>query len=148
MELRHTYIIRSGLMWMCCRGGSLWTQFLMLSGAIEQLRLRAVGRCRPVRCGLRMQSYAEPMWRRLLRGENVGANHTKCEHNVWAYVTCAVAVWGKGALGAKTTNRSRLVHADLQRGKAALMAIKRARAHAKAGQAKCVAVCADWCLQA
>ena len=120
----------------------------MLSGAIEQLRLRAVGRCRPVRCGLRMQSYAEPMWRRLLRGENVGANHTKCEHNVWAYVTCAVAVWGKGALGAKTTNRSRLFHADLQREKAVLMALQWARTHAKAGQGKCIAVCADWCLQA
>ena len=104
----------------------------MLSGAIEQLRLRAVGRCWPVRCGLRMQSYAEPMWRRLLRGENVAADHTKCEHNVWAYVTRAVAVWGKGALGAKPTNRSRLVHADLQRGKAALMAIHRACTHAKA----------------
>jgi hypothetical protein len=95
-----------------------------------------------------MQSYAEPMWQRLLRGENVGADHTKCEHNVWAYVTCAVAVWGKGTLGAKPTNRSRLVHADLQRGKAALMAMQQARAHAKAGQAKCVAVCADWRLQA
>ena len=46
------------------------------------------------------------------------------------------------------TSRLRLGHADLQRGKAALMAIQRARAHAKAGQAKCVAVCADWCLQA
>lgn len=120
----------------------------MLSGGVEQLRLRAVGLCRAVRCGLRMQSYAEPMWRRLLRAENVGADHTKCEHNVWAYVTRAVAEWGKGALGAKPTNRSRLGHADLQRGKAALMAIQRARAHAKAGQAKCVAVCADWCLQA
>ena len=63
----------------------------MLLGAIEQLRLRAVGRCRPVRCGLRMQSYVEPMWRRLLREQNVGANHTKCEHNVWAYVIHAVA---------------------------------------------------------
>ena len=120
----------------------------MLSGGVEQPRLRAVGLCRAVRCGLRMQSYAEPMWRHLLRAENVGADHTKCEHNVWAYVTRAVAVWGKGAFMAKPTNRSRLVHADLQRGKAALMAIQRARAHAKAGQAKCVAVCADWCLQA
>ena len=63
----------------------------MLLGAIEQLRLRAVGRCRPVRCGLRMQSYAEPMWRRLLRAENVAANHTKGEQNVWAYVIHAVA---------------------------------------------------------
>ena len=95
-----------------------------------------------------MQSYAGPMWRRLLRAENVAADHTTCEHNVWPYVTHADAEWGKGALGAKTTNSSRLVHADLQRGKAALMAIQRARAHAKAGQAKCVAVCADWCLQA
>ncbi len=120
----------------------------MLLCAIEQLRLRAVGRCCAVRCGLRMQSYAEPMWRRLLRGENVAANHTKCEHNVWAYVTRAVAVCGKGAFMAKPTNRSRLVHADLQRGKEALMPILRARAHAKAGQAKCVAVCADWRLQA
>lgn len=87
-----------------------------------------------------MQSYAEPMWRRLLRELNVAADHTKCEHNVWPYVTHAVAEWGKGALGAKPTNRSRLGHADLQRGKAALMAIQRARTHAKAGQAKCVAV--------
>ena len=121
---------------------------LILFDAIEQLRLRAVGRCCAVRCGLRMQSYAEPMWRRLLRGENMGADHTKCEHNVWAYVTRAVAMWGKGALEAKPTNRSRLVHADLQRGKEALMAKHRARAHAKAGQAKCVAVCAGWRLQA
>lgn len=120
----------------------------MLLGAIEQLRLRAVGRCYAVRCGLRMQSYAEPMWRRLLQAENVGADHTKCEHNVWAYVTRAVARWGKGALGAKPTNSSRLVHADLQRGKAALMAMQQAPAHAKAGQAKCVAVCADCRLQA
>lgn len=120
----------------------------MLLGAIEQLRLRAVGRCCAVRCGLRMQSYAEPMRRRLLRGENVVADHTKCEHNVWPYVTHAVAVWGKGAFMAKPTNRSRLVHADLQRGKAALIAMQQARAHAKAGQAKCVAVCADWRLQA
>lgn len=63
----------------------------MLLGAIEQLRLRAVGRFCAVRCGLRMQSYAEPMWRHLLREQNVRANHTKCEHNVWAYVTRAVA---------------------------------------------------------
>ena len=104
----------------------------MLLGAIKQLRLRAVGLCRAVRCGLRMQSYAEPMWRRLLREQNVGANHTKCEHNVWAYVTRAVAVWGKGAFMAKPTNRSRLFHVDLQRGKAALMAIHRACTHAKA----------------
>jgi len=110
----------------------LCTQFLMLLGAVERLRLIAVARCRPVRCGLRMQSYAEPMWRRLLRGENMGADHTKCEHNVWAYVTCAVAVWGKGAFMAKPTNRSRQGHADLQRGKAALMAIQRACTHAKA----------------
>lgn len=88
------------------------------------------------------------MWQRLLRGENVAADHTKCEHNVWAYVTCAVAVWGKGALGAKPTNCSRQGHADLQRGKAALMAMQQARALANAGQAKCVAVCADCCLQA
>lgn len=120
----------------------------MLSGGVEQLRLRAVGLCCAVRCGLRMQSYAEPMWRCLLRGENVAADHTKCEHNVWAYVTRAVAEWGKGALGAKPTNRSRLVHADLQRGKAVLMAKHRARAHAKAGQGKCIAVCADCRLQA
>ena len=86
----------------------------MLFDAIKQLLLRAVGLCRAVRCGLRMQSYAEPMWRHLLREQNVAANHTKCEHNVWAYVTCAVAVWGKGAFMAKPTNRSRLVHADLQ----------------------------------
>jgi len=59
----------------------------MLSGGVEQLRLRAVGLYCAVRCGLRMQSYAEPMWRRLLREQNVGANHTKCEHSVWAYVT-------------------------------------------------------------
>ena len=120
----------------------------MLLGAIEQLRLRAIGLCRAVRCGLRMQSYAGPMWRRLLRAENVGANHTKCEHNVWAYVTRAVARWGKGALGAKPTNSSRLVHADLQRGKAAPMAMQQAPALANAGQAKCVAVCADCRLQA
>ena len=120
----------------------------MLLGAIKQLRLRAVGLCRAVRCGLRMQSYAEPMWRHLLREQNVRANHTKCEHNVWAYVTRAVAEWGKGALGAKPTNRSRLFHADLQRGKAALMAMQQARAHAKAEQGKCVASCADWRLQA
>lgn len=120
----------------------------MLSGGVEQLRLIAVGFCRAVRCGLRMQSYAEPKWRCLLRAENVAANHTKCEHNVWAYVTRVVAVWGKGAFMAKPTNRSRLVHADLQRGKAALIAMQQARAHAKAGQAKCVAVCADWRLQA
>lgn len=144
----HIYIIRSGLMWMCCRGGTLWTKFLMLLGAIEQLRLRAVGRCCAVRCGLRMQSYAEPMWRRLLLVENVAANHTKCEHNVWAYVIHAVAEWGKGAFVAKPINRSRLVHADLQRGKAALMAIHRACTHAKAEQGKCVAVCADCRLQA
>ena len=104
----------------------------MLFDAIKQLLLRAVGLCRAVRCGLRMQSYAEPMWRHLLREQNVAANHTKCEHNVWAYVTCAVAVWGKGAFMAKPTNRSRLFHADLQRGKAALMAIQQAPAHAKA----------------
>lgn len=115
----------------------------MLLGAIEQLRLRAVGFCRAVRCGLRMQSYAEPMWRHLLRELNVGANHTKCEHSVWAYVTRAVAEWGKGALGVKLTNRSRQGHADLQRGKAALMAMQQAPAHAKAGQRMCVAVCAD-----
>ena len=78
----------------------------------------------------------------------MAANHTKCGHNVWAYVTRAVTEWGKGALGAKPTNRSRLGHADLLRGKAALMAMQQARAHAKAGQAKCVAVCADWHLQA
>ena len=95
-----------------------------------------------------MQSYAEPMWRRLLLVENVAANHTKCEHNVWAYVTRAVARWGKGAFMAKPTNRSRQDHADLQRGKAALIAMQQARAHAKAEQAKCVAVCADCCLQA
>lgn len=105
---------------------------LILFDATKQLRLRAVGLCRAVRCGLRMQNYAEPMWRRLLREQNVGANHTKCEHNVWAYVTRVVAVWEKGALGAKPTNRSRLVHADLQRGKAALMATHRACTHAKA----------------
>lgn len=105
---------------------------LILFDAIKQLRLRAVGLCRAVRCGLRMQSYAEPMWRRLLREQNVGADHTKCEHNVWTYVTRAVAVWGKGALGVKLTNRSRQGHADLQRGKAALMAIQQAPAHAKA----------------
>ena len=64
---------------------------LILFDAIKQLRLRAVGLCRAVRCGLRMQNYAEPMWRCLLRGENVAANHTKCEHNVWAYVIYAVA---------------------------------------------------------
>ena len=63
----------------------------MLLCAIEQLRLRVVGLCKAVRCGLRMQSYAEPMWQRLLRGGNVAADHTKCEHNVWAYVTRAVA---------------------------------------------------------
>ena len=120
----------------------------MLLGAIEQLRLRAIGLCRAVRCGLRMQSYAEPMWQRLLRGENMGADHTKCEHNVWAYVTCAVAVWGKGAFMAKPTNRSRQDHADLQRGKAAPMAMQQAPALANAGQAKCVAVCADCRLQA
>lgn len=120
----------------------------MLFDAIKQLRLRAVGRCCAVRCGLRMQSYAEPMWRHLLREQNVRANHTKCEHNVWAYVTCAVAVWGKGAFMAKPTNRSRLVHADLQRGKAALMAMQQARAHAKAEQGMYVAACADWRLQA
>ena len=89
----------------------------MLLGAIEQLWLRAVGLCRAVRCGLRMQSYAEPMWRHLLRGENVEANHTKCEHNVWPYVTHAVAEWGKGALGAKTTNSSRPVHETCSVGK-------------------------------
>ena len=120
----------------------------MLSGGVEQLRLRAVGRCCAVRCGLRMQSYAEPMWRRLLREQNVGVNHTKCEHNVWAYVTRAVAIWGKGAFMAKPTNSSRQGHADLQRGKAALMAMQQARAHAKAEQGECVAVCADWRLQA
>ena len=121
---------------------------LILFDAIKQLRLRAVGLCRGVRCGLRMQNYAEPMWRRLLREQNVGANHTKCEHNVWAYVTRAVAVWGKGAFMAKPTNRSRLVHADLQRGKTALMAMQQAPALAKAGQGECVAVCADCRLQA
>ena len=120
----------------------------MLFDAIKQLLLRAVGLCRAVRCGLRMQSYAEPMWRHLLREQNVAANHTKCEHNVWAYVTCAVAVWGKGAFMAKPTNRSRLVHADLQRGKAVLMAIQRARTHAKSEQGECVAACADCRLQA
>lgn len=117
----------------------------MLLGAI---RLRAVGFCRAVRCELQMQSYAEPMWRCLLRAENVAANHTKCEHNVWAYVTRVVAVWGKGAFMAKPTNRSRQGHADLQSGKAALMAIQQAPAHAKAGQGMCVAVCADCRLQA
>jgi len=117
----------------------------MLLGAI---RLRAVGFCRAVRCELQMQSYAEPMWRCLLRAENVAANHTKCEHNVWAYVTRVVAVWGKGAFVAKPTNRSRLVHADLQRGKAALMAIHRACTHAKAEQGECIAACADCRLQA
>lgn len=117
----------------------------MLLGAI---RLRAVGFCRAVRCELQMQSYAEPMWRCLLRAENVAANHTKCEHNVWAYVTRVVAVWGKGAFMAKPTNRSRQGHADLQPGKAALMAIQQAPAHAKAGQGMCVAVCADCRLQA
>ena len=55
---------------------------------------------------------------------------------------------GKRCFGAKPTNRSRQGHADLQRGKAALMAMQQARAHAKAEQAKCVAVCADWRLQA
>ena len=79
-----------------------------------------------------MQSYAEPMWAHSSREENVAANHTKCEHNVWAYVTRVVAVWEKGAFMAKPTSRSRLVHADLQRGKAALMAIHRACTHAKA----------------
>lgn len=49
----------------------------MLFDAIKQLLLRAVGLCRAVRCGLRMQSYAEPMWRHLLREQNVAANHTK-----------------------------------------------------------------------
>lgn len=49
---------------------------------------------------------------------------------------------------AKPTNRSRQGHADLQRGKAALMAIQQAPAHAKAGQGMCVAVCADCRLQA
>ena len=120
----------------------------MLSGGVEQLRFRAVGLCRAARCGLRMQSYAEPMWRRLLREQNVGANHTKCEHNVWAYVIRAVIEWRKGAFWAKPTNRSRPAHADLQRGKAALMAIHQARAHANTGQGECVAVCADWRLQA
>ena len=46
------------------------------------------------------------------------------------------------------TSRLRLGHADLQRGKAALMAMQQAPAHAKAGQGMCVAVCADCRLQA
>ena len=46
------------------------------------------------------------------------------------------------------TSRLRLGHADLQRGKAALMAMQQARAHAKAEQGKCVASCADCRLQA
>ena len=49
---------------------------------------------------------------------------------------------------AKPTNRSRQGHADLQRGKAALMAIQRACTHTKAEQGKCGAVCADCRLQA
>ena len=46
------------------------------------------------------------------------------------------------------TSHSRLGHADLQRGKAALMAMQRARTHAKAEQGECVAACADCRLQA
>ena len=45
------------------------------------------------------------------------------------------------------TNRSRVGHADLQRGKAVLKAIQRARTHAKAEQGECVAACADCRLQ-
>ena len=46
------------------------------------------------------------------------------------------------------TSRLRVGHADLQREKVVLMAIQRARTHAKAGQGMCVAVCADCRLQA
>jgi hypothetical protein len=46
------------------------------------------------------------------------------------------------------TSHSRQGHADLQRGKAALMAMQQAPAHAKAEQGKCVASCADCRLQA
>ena len=46
------------------------------------------------------------------------------------------------------TSRSRVGNADLQREKAVLMALQWARTHAKAGQGKCIAVCADCRLQA
>ncbi len=46
------------------------------------------------------------------------------------------------------TSRLRVGHADLQREKAVLMALQRARTHAKAEQGKCVASCADCRLQA
>ena len=46
------------------------------------------------------------------------------------------------------TSRSRVGHADLQREKAVLMTIQRARTHAKAEQGEYVAACADCRLQA
>ena len=46
------------------------------------------------------------------------------------------------------TSRSRVGNADLQRGKAVLMALQRTRTHAKAEQGECVAACADCRLQA
>lgn len=46
------------------------------------------------------------------------------------------------------TSRLRVGHADLQREKAVLMALQRARTHAKAEQGECVAACADCRLQA
>ena len=55
---------------------------------------------------------------------------------------------GKMHLTPVPTSRLRAGHADLQRGKAALMAMQQARAHAKAEQGECVAACADCRLQA
>ena len=46
------------------------------------------------------------------------------------------------------TSRLRQGNADLQRGKAVLMGLQRARTHAKAEQGECVAACADCRLQA
>lgn len=46
------------------------------------------------------------------------------------------------------TNRSRQGHADLQRGEAVLMALQRARTHAKAEQGEYVAACVGCRLQA
>ena len=46
------------------------------------------------------------------------------------------------------TSRLRVGHADLQREKAVLMALQRARTQAKAEQGECVAACADCRLQA
>lgn len=55
---------------------------------------------------------------------------------------------GKTHLTPVPTSRLKAGHADLQREKAVLMVIQRARTHAKAEQGECVAACADCRLQA